>query len=34
VTRVTIRAIDALDLSRADREAMHHRNALKLLGIE
>jgi len=32
--RETIRAIDALDLSRADREAIYFKNALKLLGIK
>jgi predicted TIM-barrel fold metal-dependent hydrolase len=32
--RETIRAIDALDISRADREAIYYKNALKLLGIK
>lgn len=32
--RETIRAIDALDLSRADREAIYYKNAQKLLGIK
>lgn len=32
--RETIRAIDALDLSRADREAIYYKNACKLLGIK
>jgi predicted TIM-barrel fold metal-dependent hydrolase len=32
--RETIRAIDALDLSRADREAIYFKNACKLLGIK
>ncbi len=32
--RETIRAIDALDISRADREAIYYKNALKLLAIK
>ncbi|MGA9885289.1 MAG: amidohydrolase family protein [Candidatus Acidiferrales bacterium] len=32
--RETIRVIDSLDISRADREALYYKNALKLLGIK
>lgn len=33
MTRVTIRAIDALGISRADRELIYSKNACKPLGI-
>ena len=34
MTCVTIRAIDALDISRADHEALWYKNALKLLSVK